>query len=388
MKKKVAVVFGGRSVEHEVSVITGMQVIENIDKGKYDVVPIFINKDGKWLTGESLYDFKNFKSNNLKNLKEVIITPISNDKKLYSHPGTIGFLGKKFIEDIDIVFPALHGTYGEDGTIQGLFELLNIPYATGGVLASSVGMDKIVMKAVFKSYDLPIVDYIWFFRKRWSEDKEGIIKEVEDKLGYPVFVKPANLGSSVGISKAKDKDKLIEAIEIAIRYDRKIIIEKSIENPREINCAVMGYDDNVRASLCEEPLGWKELLSYEDKYVRSNTKGVKGGKRVIPADLPDEVREQIEEVAKQSFMAIDCKGNARIDFLVDENGKIYINEINTQPGSVAYYLWEPMGITFKELINQLLDIAVEAHKEKSKNMYSYDVDLFNKIEFGGKSKKI
>lgn len=389
MKKRVGVVFGGRSVEHEVSVITGMQVIENIDKTKYDVLPIYISKEGKWLTGESLMNFKNFKNDNLKNLKEVIMTPKYSDSKLYSHPEDIGFLGKKLVENVDVIFTALHGTNAEDGTVQGLLELIDIPYTGAGVMASAVGMDKIIMKDVFRAHGLPIVDYMWFFRKRWTIDREGIINDVEKKLGYPVFVKPANLGSSVGITKAKDKEKLIDAIEIAIRYDRKILIEKSVENPREINCAVMGYDDEVKASLCEEPIGWKDLLTYEDKYISSNSKGSKGGGRNIPADLPEETTKLIQETAKQAFMAIDCRGNARIDFLLDQEGKVFVNEINTLPGSIAYYLWEPMGINFKDLTTELIEIALAAHKEKNENMYSYDVDLFKRIEYGGsKVKKI
>ncbi|MFA5524386.1 MAG: D-alanine--D-alanine ligase family protein [Tissierellales bacterium] len=389
MKKRVGVVFGGRSVEHEVSVITGMQVIENIDNTKYDILPIYISKDGQWFTGESLMSFKNFKNDSLKNLKEVIMTPKYSDSKLYSHPEDIGFLGKKLVEKVDVIFTALHGTNAEDGTVQGLLELIDIPYTGAGVMASAVGMDKITMKDVFRAHDLPIVDYMWFFRKRWSTDREGLINDVEKNLGYPVFVKPANLGSSVGITKANDRQKLIDAIEIAIRYDRKIIVEKSVENPREINCAVMGYDDEVKASLCEEPVGWKDLLTYEDKYISSNSKGAKGGGRNIPADLPEETTKLIQETAKQAFMAIDCRGNARIDFLLDSEGKVFVNEINTLPGSIAYYLWEPMGIDFKDLTTELINIALAAHKEKNENMYSYDVDLFKRIEYGGsKAKKI
>jgi len=388
MKKKIGVFFGGRSVEHEVSVITGMQVIENIDKTKFDVVPVYIDKDGKWFTGEALMKFDNFKKNKLNNLKEIIISPIFNDNKIYSHPESIGFLGKKFVEDIDIIFPTLHGTNGEDGSIQGLFELLNIPYVGAGVLASAVGMDKVLMKDVFKSYGLPIVDYTWFFRKRWYSEKEEILNEIEEKLTYPVFVKPANLGSSVGISKAKNRQTLSDAIEVAIRYDRKIIVEQGIENPREINCAVMGYNNNVKASLCEEPVGWKDLLTYEDKYVSSNIKGSKTNKRNIPADLTKETTSSIQNIAKQAFMAIDGRGNARIDFLLDASGKIFVNEINTMPGSIAYYLWEPMGISFKDLLTNMIEIAIDAHQEKNENMYSYDVDLFKRVDFSGKAKKV
>ncbi|WP_416197561.1 MAG: D-alanine--D-alanine ligase [Sporanaerobacter sp.] len=390
MKKKVGVIFGGRSVEHEVSVITGIQIMENIDREKYDIVPIYINKEGRWLTGDSLFKFENFKENNLKDLKEIVFTPFHDDHKFYSHPNEKGglFSNKKIVENIDVIFPALHGTNGEDGTIQGLFELMNIPYVGGGVLTSSVGMDKILMKDVFKANALPVVDYMWFYRSEWEEDKEKVLKNIENKLKYPLFVKPANLGSSVGISKAVDSESLDRAIEVAIRYDRKIIIEKAVENPREINCAVMGYDNKLMVSLCEEPLGFNELLSYEDKYVKSNMKGAKGERRRIPADIGEAKTKEIEEIAMKAFHSIDGRGNARIDFLLDEENNVYINEINTMPGSIAYYLWEGKGISFKELVNRMIDIGLKAHEDKNKNMYSYDVDLFNKIQFGGKARKM
>ena len=391
MKKNIAVIFGGRSVEHEVSVITGIQVIENIDKKKYNVIPIYIDKEGKWFTGDSLKEFKNFKNSNLNDLQEVVLSANSGDHNLYLHPESIGLFKKKAIAEIDIIFPTVHGTNGEDGTIQGLFELMDIPYVGGGVLASSVGMDKILMKDVFKANGLPIVDYLWFYRNKWEENRDEIIKDIEEKLGYSVFVKPANLGSSIGISKAKDREGLINAIEIAIRYDRKIIIEKAVENPREINCAVMGYDDKVESSLCEEPLGWEEILTFEDKYVRSNIKGAgkEGSRRIIPADIEDNIREKIEDIAKKSFIVIDGKGNSRVDFLIDENNNIYINEINTLPGSIAFYLWEDKGYPFEKLIDEMISIAIEAHKDKNKNMYFYDADLFNKVHLGGsKTSKI
>lgn len=385
MKKKVAIIFGGRSVEHEVSVITGLQVIENIDKEKYDTIPIYIDKQGKWFTGNSLKEFKNYKDNNFKGLQEVVLSLNSNDHNLYLHPNSIGLFKNKVIDKIDIVFPTIHGTNGEDGTIQGLFELMNIPYVGGGVLASSVGMDKILMKEVFKARGLPIVDYNWFYRNKWIENQEKIIDDIEEKLDYPLFIKPANLGSSIGISKAKDRESLINAIEIAIRYDRKIIVEKAVENPREINCAVMGYNDNVIASLCEEPLGWEEILTFEDKYIKSNTKGAgkESSRRIIPADIEDDIRERIEELAKESFIAIDCSGNSRIDFLLDENNNIFINEINTLPGSIAFYLWEKKGYPFNKLIDEMINIAIEIHKDKNENMYIYEADLFNKVHLGG-----
>ena len=386
--KRVGVIFGGRSVEHEVSVITGMQVIENIDKSKYEVIPIYIDKNGKWLTGLSLMDFKNYKENNFKDTKEIILSPNYGDNNVYANPESIGLFGKKILDTIDIVFPAFHGMNGEDGTIQGLLELIDIPYVGCGVLGSSVGMDKILMKDVYKANGLPIVDYFWFYRSKWTKNKDVVIKDIEEKLSYPLFVKPANLGSSIGISKAKDRDGLINSIEIAIRYDRKIIIEKAVENPREINCAVMGYDDVLKTSLCEEPLGWKEILTFEDKYVKSNEKGGKssGERRIIPADIEDHIRIEIEELAKKAFTTIDGRGVSRIDFLIDENNKVYINEINTLPGSLSFYLWEGKGYPFKKLIDELISIAIKVHEEKKENMYSYEANLFSRIQYGSKIK--
>lgn len=385
---KVGIIFGGQSVEHEVSVITGMQVIENMDKTKYEAVPIYITKEGKWLTGPSLGDFKTYKEGNFKDAKEIILSPNRDDYNIYLHPEATGLFGKKIIDRLDVIFPALHGTYGEDGSIQGLFELMNIPYVGGGVLGSSVGMDKILMKDVYRAYNIPVVDYMWFYRTDWENNNDKVIADIEEKLGYPTFVKPANLGSSIGISKAKDKEGLIKAIEVAVNYDRKIIIEKAVENPREINCAVMGYDNEVITSLCEEPLGWKEILSFEDKYVKSNAKGGKssGERRIIPADIPDEIRIKIEELAKKAFTVIDGKGTARIDFLVDGNNMVYVNEINTLPGSIGFYLWEGKGYPFGKLVNELIEIALKTHKEKNKNMYTYEANLFNRIQYGSKIK--
>ena len=388
--KRVGVVFGGKSVEHEVSVITGMQVIENMDKSKYEVVPIYITKEGKWLTGPSLNDYSTFKKGDFSDAKEILISPNHGDHNLYAHPNTVGLFGKKIIDKVDVIFPALHGTYGEDGSIQGLFELMNIPYAGGGVLASSVGMDKILMKDVYKANGIPVVDYHWFYRSNWKTESEKIINDIEEKLSYPLFVKPANLGSSIGINIAKNKEDLIYAIEVAVAYDRKIIIEKAVENPREINCAVMGYDEELTASLCEEPLGWKDVLTFEDKYVKSNAKGGKstGERRIIPAEIKESIREEIESLAKRAFKVIDAAGCSRIDFLIDENEKVYVNEINTLPGSVGFYLWEGKGISFSKLIDELINIAIITHKEKDENIYSYDSDLFNKISYGGKMKKV
>lgn len=385
--KNVAVLFGGRSVEHEVSIITGMQIIENMDRTKYNIIPIYVNKEGKWLTGNSLMEFKNYKENNFSDAQEIVLSHNFGDNNIYLSPRVAGLFKKKIIDKIDIAFPAFHGMNGEDGTVQGIFELMDIPYVGCGVLGSAVGMDKVLMKDVYKANNLPIVDYTWFYRSKWIDNREDVIKEIEERLSYPIFVKPANLGSSIGITKAKDRDGLIEAIEIAIRYDRKIIVEKAVEEPREINCAVLGYDDELITSLCEEPIGWKEILSFEDKYIKSNTKG-KGAseRRRIPAEIDDNLRKEIEELAKLAFKVIDARGVSRIDFLVDKNKKVYINEINTLPGSISFYLWEGKGYPFSKLIDELIDIAIKVHEEKKKNSYTYEANLLSRTQFGAKIK--
>lgn len=384
--KKIGVLFGGRSAEHEVSVITAMQIMENMDKSKYEVIPIYVNKEGKWLTGNSLTNFNNYKANNFPDVKEIILSQNHGDNNLYPNPGSIKLFGKKILDSIDIAFLAFHGMNGEDGTVQGIFELMDIPYVGCGVLGSAVGMDKVLMKDVYKANGLPTVDYTWFYRSKWLEDKENVIEDIEEKLSYPLFVKPANLGSSIGITKAKDRDSLIFAIEVANKYDRKIIIEKAVENPREINCAVLGYDEDVITSLCEEPLGWEEILSFEDKYIKSNIKSgeTNRGRRIIPAEIDDNIREEIEELAKKAFITIDGRGVSRIDFLLDKNNKVYINEINTLPGSIAFYLWEGKGYSFTKLIDKLIDIAIKVHEEKQKNTYTYEANLFDRTQFGAK----
>ncbi len=385
MKKSVGIIIGGKSVEHEVSIITGLQVLDNIDKSNYEPKVIYIQKDGRWYYGSCLHNIKSFKEKKFEDAYEVI--PCFNNGKLilYPHPEIKqGFFKKINSTVIDIVFPAVHGTNAEDGTLHGLFQMNGVPCAFGSVLSSAVGMDKIIMKKIFESYNIPVVDYIWFYRSDW-EKKQALILDEAEKLGYPLIVKPSNLGSSVGINKAKNKDELTRSINIAVFYDRKIIVEKCLENVREINCAVMGYEENLSASLCEEPLGWKDFLTYEDKYV-NKIKDSSEAKRRIPADINDEIAIKIQSYAKEAFKAIDCCGNARIDFLLNGNN-IYVNEINTIPGSVAFYLWEGCGVSFTDLITKILESAELQQSQRDVNTISYDIDLLNKISPGGKYKK-
>lgn len=377
MKKRVAIIIGGKSVEHEVSIVTGLQVLDNIDKEKYDPKIIYVKKDGKWFVGESLTNIENYKSKSLNDIYEVV--PIISNGKLvlYPHPHNKKKLFKKKHSEIavDIVFPAVHGTNCEDGALHGYFQMNDIPCAFGSVLSSAIGMDKVIMKKLFLADGLQIPDFIWFYKKEYLTNKEEILNKAEE-IGYPLIIKPANLGSSVGISKAKDKIELANAIEIAISYDKKVLIEKCIENAREINCAVLGYENYLTVSLCEEPIGWKEFLTYNDKYINGNKNNLE--KRKIPADIDAETTDKIKKLAKQAFNSIDCSGTARIDFLYDGNN-IYINEINTIPGSIGFYLWEQMDINFTDLINKIIEISEVYYNDKVSNIISYDVELLNNL---------
>lgn len=385
MKKSIGIIIGGKTVEHEVSIITGLQVLDNIDKAVYEPRIIYIQKDGKWYVGNSLHDINNYKKKKFDDAYEVIPDFNNGKLKLYPHPDIKqGFFGKKYdTYEIDVVFPAVHGTNVEDGALHGIFQMNGVPCAFGSVLSSAVGMDKVIMKKVFQSNNLPVVDYTWFYRSGFEENKEKILEEIE-KIGYPLIVKPANLGSSVGISKAKNIDELLFSIQVAMSYDRKVIVEKCVENVREINCAVMGYEDDITASLCEEPVGWKEFLTYEDKYVNKK-KDASESKRRIPADIDKEAEEKIKNYAKEAFKAVDCCGDARIDFLYDGNN-IYVNEINTIPGSIAFYLWEGMGISFTDLVSRIIEFAETQQEQRKENIVSYDIDLLNKMGSSGKHK--
>ncbi len=381
---KVGVIFGGRSVEHEVSVITGMQVIENMDKEKFLPIPIYITKEGKWLSSEAFKNFKTFKDGDFSSAKNVMLGCDYGDFNLYINPETKSMFDKKVYETLDLVFFALHGTNGEDGSCQGLVETVGLPYTGTNVLSSSVGMDKVIMKDVYRANGLPVVNYRYYYRSKWRSSKEEVMADIEKNLTYPLFIKPSNLGSSIGISKVKNKDNLEEALMIAFSYDKKVIVEESVENAREINCAVMGYEENVETSELEEPLDFKELLTFDDKYVSNKkTPGTKTMRNLLKKDEP--LRDELESLATKAFTSIDAAGNARVDLLVSKDtGKIYINEINTIPGSVAFYLWEPKGYSFKDLITKMLEIAQEVDTMRKETVYSYDAELFKRIQYGKK----
>lgn len=399
-KLRVGVVFGSRSVEHEVSIISAIQAMDAMDPRRFEPLPIFITKEGRWLTGAELRRVDAYKDlpGLLSRCRPVYLRPEPNGNRLFmEEPGPLGTRRTR-VTELDVVFPVVHGTYGEDGTLQGLLELAGVPYVGAGVVGSAVGMDKIMMKAAFQANDLPVVNYVAFTRKRWQSAADDVAAEIERTLRYPLFVKPANLGSSIGISRAKDRAGLFDAIEIAANYDRRLLVEESFEGGIEVNCSVLGNDEPI-ASVCEQPIAWTEILSYEDKYLRGGggkgkASGGSGGSegsgegmasltRRIPAPISDDLTTRIQQLAVQAFQAIDCAGLARVDFLVDPvSGRVCVNEINTMPGSLSFYLWEPSGIPFSSLVERLIDLALERHRERQQTTYSYDSALLQKMSRG------
>ena len=349
MKTRVAMVFGGKSVEHEVSVISGIQAVMNMDTDKYEVIPVYMTKKNDMYIGEDIGKIESYKDIDglLKRSQRVIMMNEGDRVVLLQYP--LKKFGKNYSQEIDVVFPVVHGTNVEDGALQGYFKTLGVPFVGCDVTASAVGMDKYIMKAILKESDVPVLDAKVFTLSDYAEIDE-MIATIESAIGYPVIVKPVNLGSSVGISVAKDRVELTRSIDDAYRYATKVLVEHAISNLREINCAVLGDENEAIASECEEPLHTKDILSYEDKYVSnakgSGSKGMASVSRKIPAELTPEKREEVRELAVRAFQALGCNGVSRIDFMIDEdNGKLYFNEINTIPDSLALYLWEPIGLS-------------------------------------------
>lgn len=380
MKTNVGVFFGGRSTEHEISVISASQAMSAINKDKYDVTPIYISKQGKWYTGEALLDIANYKDipSLLKKVEEVYMAPQYGDYNLYRVKKPM--FGSAVLTTLDVVIPVLHGTNCEDGIFEGVLETIGIPYAGCNTLSSANGMDKITMKMILQACDIPVVDYVWFTDKQWFSKRDALIEKIESKLGYPVIVKPANLGSSVGIGRAVNREQLIEKIDGAEIYSTRIIVEHMVEELQEINCSVLGDCDEYRTSVCEEPIKSGEILSYEDKYMGGSkgAKGMQASQKRIPAELPDEVTKRIQFLAGETFRVLSCHGVSRVDVIIDRsNSNIYVNEINTIPGSLSFYLWEATGIPFDKLMDTLVDLALKRKRESGMKTVSYDHNIFN-----------
>ncbi|MHB0868261.1 MAG: D-alanine--D-alanine ligase family protein [Chloroflexota bacterium] len=369
MKLRVAVIFGGRSGEHEVSLASATSIMQNLDPARYEVIPIGITKEGSWLLeGDPLKELKAGCDRAGEDPALVSLTPTPDRTVVAESSGRERGAARLAV---DVVFPVLHGTYGEDGTMQGLLEIAGVPYVGAGVLASAAGMDKAVMKALFQQQGLPIVRHLTLLRKEWEADPEGVMNRIEESLGYPCFTKPANLGSSVGISKASHRGQLAEALAVAARYDRKLVVEQGVD-AREIECSVLGNDDPV-ASVPGEVVPCNEFYDYRAKYVDD------GSQLLIPAPVPQETAKEIRRIAVEAFKAVDCTGMARVDlFLERGSGKVYLNEINTIPGftRISMYpkLWEASGLPYSSLLDRLIELALERHGEKMRNETSYEIN--------------
>lgn len=369
-KLKIGVLFGGRSAEHEVSIVSAASVINALDKSKYDVVPIGITKEGRWLSAVNVIQLLRDKSP-IEQFPEHVLLPDPRKQSLVNISGAFPQNAQK----VDVIFPVIHGTFGEDGTIQGLFELADIPYVGAGVLGSAVGMDKVVAKQLLENAGIPVAKGISFLYTNYPLNEQQIIEDIERKLKYPCFVKPPNQGSSVGISKAHNRRELIAAIHLAGEYDRKILVEKAVAKPREIELSVMGNDEPL-VSLPGEIIPSNEFYDYDAKYVDGKSDAH------IPAKLPKALIKKLQQTALKAYTVLDCAGMARVDFLVQKNGKIFLNEINTLPGftSISMYpkLWEASGVPYSELLDRLIQYALQRHaaKKKLKTFYSPKTDWY------------
>lgn len=394
MKKTIGVIFGSRSCEREVAIISAVQLMRHIDREKYNTVPVYIDETGNWYTGEKLMDINSYKPFNAdqKGIVKVLPDLSSSSGALLTLNRGKGLFSSEKIEiaaRVDVYIVVMHGLNGEDGTLQGLLELANIPYTSTGVAGSALGMDKIMMKQFFRGAGLPVLPGIWFSRSTFKRDRDSVAEQVEKEIGYPVFVKPANLGSSIGVSRADDRESLYDSLELAFEYDRRVLVEKGLNKPVELNCSVKGYDDDVQASPIEMPLNSDGFLDFGDKYLASGgSKGMASLHRVLPAPIEDSLRDEIQEMSRTIFRLMDCKGVVRIDYMFDrESEKTYITEINTIPGSLAFYLWENAGIPYSSLIDDMIEYAERAYADKNTANYAYTSDILKNVSLGAKGAK-
>lgn len=380
-KPVVLTAFGGVSPEHEVSVLTAMQAMAALENSEFKLLPLYISKKGAWFTGDYLMELKHYQDLDEIEKNGIPCTFSRNDigqpvllelkQSLFSKPKQT---------PVYAVLTAFHGSGGENGSFQGICEFFNIPYTGSGVLGSAIGMDKVTAKAVCRSEEIPVVEDVNFFEKDWVADREKIIAEIA-RFAYPAVVKPVHLGSSIGVTVAENREELAEAVELAFRYDEHVLVEKAIQPLTEINCSVLGTPDDNRVSVCEQPLGKAELLSFEDKYLSDDEagKGMASADRIIPADISDELRDQIQQTAKDVFRTFRASGLVRLDFLVNsDTNEFYFNEINTIPGSFSFYLWEKSGIDFSALMTEIIDLAVERHKKRNGRIQSYETNLLSR----------
>lgn len=389
MKIRVGVFFGGKSVEHEVSVISGLQAFNTFDRTKYEPIPVYITKENELYTGEPVGDIANYKDipSLLKKSIRVFLMCEGNSVKLIQYPAKK--FGSSEVAQIDVAFPVVHGANVEDGSIQGFLSHYNIPFAGCDVMASAVTMDKYVMKTVLQDNDIPVLPCVTLHAKDYQGGEDDALDQVEKKIGYPVIVKPVNLGSSVGIKVAKDREALREALEYAYTFSEKVLTERAILNLREINCGVLGDYEEAQASECEEPISAGEtgILSYEDKYVagkKGGSEGMRTAKRELPADLTPEKREEIRTLAVKTFRVLGCNGVSRIDFMIDrDTDQVYVNEINPIPGSLAFYLFEALGKPYAALLDDMVRLALKRAREEQGRLTSFDSNILQSANLSG-----
>ena len=400
-KMNIAVFFGSRSCEHDVSIVSALQLMEAAKAAGYTVIPVYISRDGLWYTGEPLMQMETLRAFNpmAKGITRVTLDVSANAGDLWAWPPQRAGLFAKVpapVAHIDCAIPVLHGMHGEDGTLQGLLEMANIPYASSGVLGSSVGMDKIAMKQLLRGAGYPVLDFVWCTREQLKDDREGVIARIEKAIKYPVFVKPATLGSSIGVSRACSREELERALDLAASYDRRILAEVGITHPVEINCAALGYGETVETSVCEMPVSSADdsFLNFFEKYLRNagakgeeRSRGMKSLSRVVPAPIGEELTRRIQTMTREIFKLLDCRGTVRIDFILDENDVLYVNEPNTIPGSLAFYLWKECGIDFPKLVDKMVESALRAHADKNTSVYAFDSTILQKVTAGSKGAK-
>ena len=415
MKAKIAVFFGGNSVEHEVSIITALHAVENIDRNKYDVLPIYITKNNKMYAGEKIGNIKNY--NNIpKLLKDSTqVIPVNLGEKTALLRAEKKLFKNAIFDYIDIAFPIVHGTNVEDGTIEGFVKMLNIPYVGCDVISSAIGMDKYACKEILRANDIPVIDGKLYNIKQYKDDEKALRKDIEKNLGFPVITKPVNLGSSVGISIAKDQAELEKSLEEAFTYASKVLVEKAIMNLKEVNCSVIGDYESAKASECESPIKMDKILSYRDKYLGNGakgTKGVKGTKSAgvkgsknasfggtmgsdnsnpsleLPAKISAEQKKTIQNLAVKTFQALGCNGVIRIDFIIDQDtNKIYVNEVNTIPGSLSFHLWRETGTNYTEELNEVISLGLKRAREEKNLTFSFETNILANFN-GAKAQKL
>ncbi len=393
---QIGIIYGSRSCEHEVSVISALQLYRSVDRRKYNVILVYVSQQGEWFVGDPLASINTYRpafKPDTRGLTRVVpdLTARSGALLAFRHNGLYRGDQVEIVARLDCAIPVMHGLHGEDGTLQGVLEIMDIPYTSTGVTGSAVGMDKIFMKQMFKGFGFPVLPGVAVTRSRWRKAANDVIDAIEKELPYPVFVKPANLGSSIGVTRAQDRDELRNALDLACSFDRRVLVEQGLDKPLEVNCSVRGFDDEAVASVVEMPITAGALLDFKRKYLEGDgAKGMASLKRVVPAPIGDDLTARIQALSIDIFKALDCKGVVRVDYMLEtKTDALYITEINTIPGSLSFYLWDKSEprVTYTELIDLMIRSAMAAYDQKNENNYAFRSDIFRNTQLGTKGAK-